>query len=166
MRLSAGAAAVLAGLLARPPAVPLVKLEDGGTVRKGVLVGPELGRVGGHRILACHQLATNSAAYAISAEGARAALERVAACDVGVDHFLFYPRPRRGTAGLRFALVVPPIASQDRAIGSDIAPVRYGRRDGWQRLRRGLYEAAQAPGMVRALLGGARVVKTSFQGDA
>ncbi|SHI53798.1 glycosyltransferase family 25 protein [Wenxinia saemankumensis] len=158
--------AVLAALLRDPPqAVDIVKLEAGGTVPLGIVVGAELARPGGRAIRRCHQLATDSAAYAISAAGARQALARVSACNTGVDHFLFYPRPRRGGAGLRQALMVPPLAVQDRALASDIKGRRYGARDRLQRLRRGLYEGAQAGGLLRALASGARVVKAPYAAD-
>ncbi|KIQ70734.1 hypothetical protein, partial [Wenxinia marina] len=72
------------------------------------------------------------------------------------------PRRRRGSLGLPFGLVDPAPARQPRTDASDIAP---SRRKGTPRtkLTRGWYEAAQAPGMLRALAGGARVRKVGFR---
>ena len=162
--LSADFTSVISALIAAKPNFDLIKLEDGGSAKDGLVLGPVLGSYGGRSLRACYQLATDSAGYIISRKGAAQALDRIAACNLGVDHFLFHPLNLPNTAGLRFALIVPPVVTQDRADPSDIIRSRYTGA-AWRRKARWLfYELRPAGTMLRALLlRGARVIKVPFQ---
>lgn len=100
----------------------------------------------------------------MSRKGAAQALAKIATCNMGVDHFLFHPLALPNTAGLRFALVVPPIVTQDRADPSDIMRSRYTGPTWRRKLRRLFYEIRPAGRMLGALLfRGGRVIKAPFQ---
>ena len=152
-------AAVLSALPAAMGDWPLAKLELGRAARDGMVLGAPVGHAAGRGLRPCHQLSTDAAGYVLSRTGAQQALARLPGCDVGVDHFLFYPRLRRGGAGLRFLQMDPAVVMQDPALGSDIAARRHTGSAWQRRLRRAGYEIAPAPGMLAALLRGARVLR-------
>lgn len=141
----------------------LVKLEDFGAVRDGLLVGPVQPLTARRGFRRVYQLATGGAGYALTPRGARHLLKSFEECSVPVDHFLFYPRHIRGFAGLDFALVDAPVVVQKPDTPSQISATRHASRSGPSPVRRGLYELAQAPGLLRAFLAGARLRKMPFR---
>lgn len=154
-------------LVQAPLPVDLVKIECGGAAMRGLLLGRALRVIRGRRLRICHQLATDAAGYLMSRHGAEQALAKIKACDVGVDHFLFYPLERKGSAGLPFAIVEPALVIQDRTHGSDIAASRHRGNARWRWFARAPYEAAPIPMMLGQLvMNGARFIKTPFAARA
>lgn len=153
---------VVALILAAKPGLDLVKIECGGSAARGLLLGPALSDHAGRSLRACHQLATDAAGYILSRKGARVALQRYMQCDVGVDHFLFYPKQRKGGLGLAFGIISPTIVIQDRSMNSDISMLRHKGSTYARRLKRAPYEVAPVWQMLKALASGARVVKSPF----
>jgi len=169
VRLSADFAAVLAALAGRAPGVELVKLECHGPMWKGVLLARDAAMADGAALATrltprrwrrrSYQLAPGTAGYWLTRRGAELALARHAASNLPVDHFLFYPRAIPATLGLPYEVVAPAICVQDGSLASSIAAHR-NEDPRWRRdLRRAPYEAAQAGGMLAALVTG----KASFQ---
>ena len=156
-------AAVIDALVVADPALDLIKLEAGGATARGLLLGKPLAESGGRRLRRCYQLATDSAGYMMSRRGAEQALARINACNVGVDHFLFYPLDRRGGSGLPFAMIEPAVVTQDREIGSDIAAHRHNGSAFLRQLARGPYEAAPIPSMIAQLAAGSHFIKAPFR---
>ena len=156
-------AAVVEALVLANPSVDLIKLEAGGAAARGLLLDKPLTEIDGRRLRRCYQLATDSAGYMLSRRGAEQALTRVSACNVGVDHFLFYPRDRRGGAGLAFAMLEPAVVTQDREMESDIAGHRHDGSAFLRQMARGPYEAAPIPSMIAHLAAGARFIKAPFR---
>ncbi len=156
-------------LIDRWPELDLIKLECGGSALSGLLLGRQLSTYRGRNLRECFQVSTDAAGYILSRSGAETALRNLRDCDVGVDHYLFYPIPRKGCAGIRFGMVEPAILIQDRNLKSDITNARYEDRTATRRIKRVFYEVSPAPYMMRKLLSGARFMKTPFQnavGDA
>lgn len=141
----------------------LVKLDAHPSTEAGVIVGPRAPLTARRGLRRCHHLATGAAAYAITPAGARQALERFSAARVPVDHFLFYPRNVKGFAGIPYAILDAPCVAQAPEVPSQIEAQRSLRPTARVELGRAGYEAAQAPGMIRALIGGARVRKLRFE---
>jgi glycosyl transferase family 25 len=156
-------ARVVDALALANPALDLLKLEAGGAAARGLLLGKPLAEMDGRRLRRCYQLATDSAGYMLSRRGAERALARIGACNVGVDHFLFYPLDRKGGSGLAFAMLEPAVVTQDREIGSDIAAHRHDGSAFWRQMARGPYEAAPIPSMIARLAAGARFIKAPFR---
>lgn len=129
----------------------LVKLEQGGAMKKGAFLGHPGHPREGYALREAHQLLTDAAAYMLSREGAGHLLGFRDAIAAPVDHFLFYPIRRAGFWGGPVAVVDPAIALQDREITSDIRFQPYidsrKRRD---RLRL-LYEGRQAGRILSGL---------------
>lgn len=142
----------------------LIKIECGGSANSGLLLGRSLEEVNDRRLRPCHQLAVDAAAYMMTRRGAQKALEGLATCNVGVDHYLFYPIPRRGGASLPFAMIEPALALQDRSISSNIALHRHEGSTWLRRLLRLPYEVAPAGHMAaHYLFQGARVIRAPFR---
>lgn len=154
---------VVNSILANPPLQDVIKIECGGSATRGLVLGPKLREHNGRWMRNCYQLCTDAAGYILSRHGAKTALARVKDCDVGLDHFLFYPISRHGGACLPFAIIAPTIVIQDRSMNSDISNTRFEGSQFVRRLRRGSYEAALAPSMLWHLFNGAKIITAPFQ---
>lgn len=138
----------------------LVKLELFDTMTKGAVVSRPRLLGGGFDLRESFQILAGSAAYMISRDLAKRLLDYRSTIRAPIDHFLFYPRAVPGFWGGPYAVLDPPVACQEAAIGSDIGALRNvgsNRRRAWDRFK---YEAAQTPLILRKLVTGrARVVK-------
>lgn len=142
----------------------LIKIDLNDADRDPLLCGkPCLTGGHGHELVPLYQMALGGAGYLIHRDAAARLLSRFGDCDVPVDHFLFYPLARRGGGNERFAILSPTLVAQDKRLTSDIDTQKRFHGAKWRRdLRRGLYEARQAPMMIMALLRGARLRKFRF----
>lgn len=153
---------IIYDFLSKKPPFDLIKIECGGSALKGLLLGKVEAEIKGRKLRACYQLATDSAGYIFSRAGAFKALSEIKNCNVGVDHFLFYPIKRTGGAGISFAIIEPTLVIQDRDLYSDINSTRYNDNVTIRRLKRTYYEIAPAFHMATEFIKGARVIKAPF----
>lgn len=141
----------------------LVKLEAHSSTEAGIIVGRPEPLTARRALRRCHHLATGSAGYAITPAGAQRALAQFVDCAMPIDHFLFYPRQIRGFAGVPYAILDAPCVVQAPELPSQIEAQRSTRPTRRVAVKRALYEAAQAPGMIGALMRGARLRKLRFE---
>jgi glycosyl transferase, family 25 len=139
---------------------PLVKLERFRNER-GVFLDRTAPTVAGRQVARLRSLHAGSAAYVMSAEGARTALGRFPRNTLPIDHFLFNPVAGSLVAPLRPRQVVPALVYQDGGPGdaSDTSAARQVRQfDRWARtkyhLRRGANESAAFLRILPGILGG------------
>jgi glycosyl transferase family 25 len=132
---------------------PLVKLEQGGAMRKGAFLGHREQTRDGYALRRAHQFLAASAAYMISRPCAAHLVGFRDSISAPIDHFLFYPIRRSGFWGGPYGVVDPAIAMQDPALDSDISTRRNLDKRWRQDLLRLVYEGRQAglilPGLLR-----------------
>jgi glycosyl transferase, family 25 len=168
LRLAPDFSATVAAIARAPDRAGLVKLEEGGSASRGLLMARRarplpLPLSGGRGLRRCYQLATDAGAYLIDAATARQALARIERATIPVDHFLFYPLARRWSLGCAVDMLDAPIAIQDRAIGTDIGASRYTDTRRERDRKRIAYELAPLPMMLgKWLVAGARVKPARF----
>jgi len=154
---------VALALLADPQTGGLIKLQGGGVIDAGVLLSRKSILCAGHQVHQAYHLIPSSKAYIIDRQVAELAVQRVGNCDVGVDHFMFYPRRRRGSLGVAFSILAPPTVMAEKDLSSDIAGHRYIGKRIHRDMRRFGYEAAQIPMMLgKFLTGQASIQKPRF----
>lgn len=142
----------------------LIKIEQGGAMKKGAFLGPKLDLSNGFGIRKSYQHLTDAAAYIITRETAERLLTFRHSIKAPIDHFLFYPIRRSGFWGGPYGVLDPAIVIQDRSIQSDIRSQPYldsRRRRDFLRL---LYESREVPSIVlNLLLRKCRLVSVNFR---